>query len=72
MEECGDIVQVGNFKLELKVHDNEGFSIIFTAHDDENRRVIRAPIMEGGNIKIYSSAKEAVSDAMTKLGCIPF
>jgi hypothetical protein len=65
-----DIIQVGSYRIELEIHDDDRCSIIFTAHDKENRRVIKAPVMENGQIKSYSNSTEAISDAIRKFGVI--
>jgi hypothetical protein len=68
MEVFLDVVQIGNFRVELIFHENHGCSVVFTAQDVDNRRLIKAPIMEDGQVKIYSNAQDALSDAFQKFG----
>jgi hypothetical protein len=61
-----DILQIGNLRFEFRFHESQGCSIIFTAQDVNNRRVIKAPVMENGQIKVYRNVEEATADAMQK------
>jgi hypothetical protein len=65
-----DILRVGNYRIELQSHEQGGFSVIFTALDGEDRRVIKAPVMQDGKIKIYPTAEAAILDAMEKFGSL--
>jgi len=68
MDGCFDIVQIGNFRIELVLTEDQKWSVVFTALDDDHRRLIKAPVMENGQIKTYENAQQAISDAMVKFG----
>lgn len=61
-----DTFQVGNIRVELTAHENQMMSVTFTAQDSDNRRVLKAPIMENGKVKLYSNVEEAMTDVMRK------
>lgn len=53
--------------IALALREDRGFSVIFTATDAEGRRILKAPLMDHGQIKIYRTAEEAIKDAVQKL-----
>jgi hypothetical protein len=65
-----DIIVRGNLKFELSVHKKRGCRVIFTAKDEDDRTILRAPIMHNGAIKIYSNIQEAIADATTRLAAM--
>jgi hypothetical protein len=67
MEVFFDIIKRGKLKIQLSVQENHGCSVIFTASDERDRRILKAPILHNGKIKIYPNAQAAISDAMNKL-----
>lgn len=70
MEVFSKEIQIGNLRIELSVEEERGCSkVIFTARDEEDRRVWRTPLMDlNGDIKLYRSQEEAIIDAERKLG----
>jgi hypothetical protein len=56
-------IEVGNLRIELFVTGQGPFNVVFTVKDVEDRRVIRATIMEHGKIKSYDTREEAMSEA---------
>jgi hypothetical protein len=72
MEVFSKEFQIGNLKIELSVEESHGCSkVIFTARDEEDRRIWRTPIMDlNGDIKMYNSQEEAITDAERKLGTV--
>ena len=62
-----DVLQVDNFIPQLKSHGNQRYSVVFTASDQESSRLIEAPILENGKIKIYGNVEHATFDAVQKL-----
>jgi hypothetical protein len=62
-----DIITERRVKIELSVHDHSGCSVIFTVTDEEGRRILRSDIMQNGKIKMYSTAQEAIADALAIL-----
>ena len=67
MEIYFDIIYSGHISIALALYEDHGFSVIFTATDAEGRRILKAPVMEHGQIKIYLTADEAIRDAVRKL-----
>lgn len=67
MDHPFDSIKYGNTRIELSIHDDGKFSVVFTLWDNHERRILRAPIMENGVIKLYEAAAEAIQDAMKKL-----
>lgn len=72
MEVFSKEIRVGNLRIELSVEEEHGCSkVIFTARDEEDRRVWRTPLMDlNGDIKLYRSQEEAIIDAERKLGAV--
>ena len=67
-----DIIQAGNnMRIELRRHEKQGYCVVFTAVDDDNRRIIKAPVIEDGRIKVYSNPEAAISDVMQKISPQP-
>jgi hypothetical protein len=60
-------VNVGNTKIEFSFVDDHGCHVVFTAKDKEDRRILRAPVLEDGHVKTYSSAEEAFQDVQNRL-----
>jgi hypothetical protein len=56
-------IKAGNLRIELFVTGQGPFNVVFTVKDGEDRRVIRAPIMENGEIKRYDTKEDAISEA---------
>jgi len=67
MEIYLDIIQLDKVKIELSASREEGCSVTFTITDEDNRRILRSSIMDQGKLKIYSTADEALKDAVLKL-----
>ena len=64
-------VSLGEVKIELSVHEKNGWSVWLTARDKENRRIWRTPSTdETGNVKLYTSVHEAMQDAHHQLNNI--
>jgi hypothetical protein len=69
MEVFSKEIQLGKLRIELSVEEKEGCRVIFTARDEEDRRVWRTPIMDyNGEVKIYDNQEEAIMDAHRTLG----
>ena len=57
-------VNLGQVRIELSVHQKDGWSVWLTARDQENRRIWRTPLTDDeGRVKIYENVHEAVLDA---------
>jgi hypothetical protein len=56
-------IEAGNLRIELFVTGQGPFNVVFTVKDAEDRRVIRAQIMENGEIKRYDTREEAIAEA---------
>jgi hypothetical protein len=67
MELFYDIIQCGNLKVQLLVQENNGWTVVFTISDEQDRRILKAPVLENGKVKIYANPEEAISDAMARL-----
>jgi hypothetical protein len=67
MELFYDIIQCGNLKVQLLVQENNGWTVVFTISDEEDRRILKAPVLENGKVKIYANPEDAISDAMARL-----
>jgi hypothetical protein len=67
MEIFYDIIQCGNLKIQLLVQQNNGWTVVFTISDSDDRRILKAPILENGKVKVYTNAEDAISDAMNRL-----
>lgn len=67
MEIYLDIIQLEKVKIELSASREEGCSVTFTITDEDDRRILKSSIMDQGKIKIYSTAEEALKDAILKL-----
>ena len=71
MEVYSKEFQVGNIKIELSIQESHGVKrVVFTAKDDQDRRIWRTPILDNGEIKTYDSQEDAISDAEKKLGTV--
>ena len=69
MEVFSKEFQVGNIKIELSIQDIHGTKrVVFTAKDENDRRIWRTPILDNGEIKTYKSEEDAMQDAEKKLG----
>jgi hypothetical protein len=71
MEYFVEELRVGNLRIELSIQQGQGCRcrVVFTAKDEDNRRIWRTPVMdENGEVKIYENQDEAISDARKKLG----
>jgi hypothetical protein len=59
---------IGNLKIELSVEQTHGCRVIFTAKDQDERRIWRTPVMDdNGEEKIYETCEEAILDGQRKL-----
>lgn len=67
MEVLFDIVERGNLKIQLSVQDNNGYIVIITANDEEDRRVFKAPVLENGKVKTFESPEAAILGAKQQL-----
>lgn len=67
MEVFFDIIRSGNLKIELSIRQHGGCYVIFTVQDETDRRILRAPVMDNGKIKIYATPQEALKDVQNKL-----
>jgi hypothetical protein len=67
MEIFYDIIQCGNLKIQLLVQQNNGWTVVFTINDEDDRRILKAPILENGKVKIYTNPDDAITDAMNRL-----
>ena len=64
-------VSLGEVRIELSVHEKNGWSVWLTARDKENRRIWRTPFTdEKGAVKLYTSVHEAMQDAHNQLNNI--
>jgi hypothetical protein len=60
--------RIGTLRIELSIEKGRGCRVIFTARDQENRKVWTTPIMDmNGKVKIYDNQEEAITDAKKKL-----
>ena len=72
MEIYFDIISNGHLSIALALYEDHGFTVIFTATDAEGRRILKAPVMDHGKIKIYLTAEDAIRDAVRKLAPMDF
>ncbi|HEU5145161.1 MAG TPA: hypothetical protein VFT90_00530 [Chryseosolibacter sp.] len=57
-------VDLGSLRIEISIHAHDGYKVYFTAKDNDDRRVWRTPLTDaGGNIKIFRSLSDAITDA---------
>ena len=63
-------IEAGGAKLELSIVEENGCQVVFTARDAEDRRILKAPLLEDGKVKIYSSVEEACADLQTRFSGI--
>lgn len=69
MEVFSKEIQVGNIKIELSIQESNGTRrVVFTAKDENDRRIWRTPILDNGEVKTYENDEEAILDAEKKLG----
>jgi len=71
MEYFVEQLKFGNLTIELSIEEGRGCRVIFTAKDQENRRIWKTPIMDlNGEIKVYDNQEDAIQDAKKKLGAV--
>ena len=57
-------VDLGSLRIEISIHAHDGYKVYFTAKDNDDRPVWRTPLTDaGGNIKIFRSLSDAITDA---------
>jgi hypothetical protein len=68
MEYFIEELRFGNLRIELSIQKGQGCRVIFTARDDENRRIWKTPVMdENGEVKVYEDEESAIVEAKKKL-----
>ncbi len=64
-------VSLGEVRIELSIHEGDGWSVWLTARDPEGRRIWKTPLTdEEGRTKVYATAQEAVMDAQSQIASI--
>ncbi len=64
-------VSLGEVRIELSIHENDGWTVWLTARDAQDRRIWKTPLTdEEGRTKIYSSARDAILDAQAQVSSI--
>ncbi len=63
-----DEVSLGEVRIEISIHEKNGWSVWLTARDTDNRRIWRTPFTDAkGNMRVYISIQEAMQDAQHQL-----
>ena len=64
-------VSLGQVRIELSVHQKDGWTVWLTARDHDNRRIWRTQLTDDeGHVKVYPNVHEAVLDAQSQLNSI--
>lgn len=68
MEYFVEELRLGNLRIELSIQEGKGCRVIFTAKDEDNRRIWKTPVMDdNGEIMVYQNQHDAIIDAKRKL-----
>lgn len=64
-------VTLGEVRIELSIHEQNGWSVWLTARDLQGRRIWKTPLTdEEGRTKVYATSHEAIMDAQTQMNSI--
>jgi hypothetical protein len=68
MEIFFEEIKIGDVLIQVSIQEGQGCRMMITAKDQDNRRILKTPVMENGEIKVYETPELAIEDARKRFG----